>query len=113
MHHLTYVRRNRKHWALSQDDLAQLLGISQSAASRLESGETAPDLSIAFALQVVFNRSPRALFKGIYLKVEEEVMAAAARMDHELRDRTDSASRRKQQLLESMVVRSTPSDDAI
>jgi transcriptional regulator with XRE-family HTH domain len=113
MHHLNYVRRNRKHWALSQEELGQLLGMSQSAASRLESGETPPDLSIAFALQVIFSRSPRALFKNIYRRVEEDVMAAAAKMDRELRDSTDSASARKQQLLQSMVVRSIPLNDAI
>jgi DNA-binding XRE family transcriptional regulator len=102
----TYVRRNRKHWSLSQDELARLLGVTQSAASRCESGEHAPEIEVALGLQVVFSRSPRALFPDLYRKVEEAVMAVAAEMDRELEGKTDRLSVRKQQLLQSMSVRS-------
>lgn len=106
MHLHTYVRRNRKQWSLSQDDLAHLLGITQSAASRCENGEHAPDIEVALGLQVIFGRSPRALFPELYRKIEERVMAAAAEMDRELDGKTDRVSARKQQLLQSMSVRS-------
>jgi DNA-binding XRE family transcriptional regulator len=107
MNHHTYVRRNRRHWSLTQDELAHLLGLSQSAFSRCESGETAPDLYVALALQVIFSRSPRALFPGLYRQIEDAVMAVAGDFDRELQGKTDGSSLRKQQLLASMVVRST------
>jgi len=106
MHFHTYVRRNRKQWSLSQEDLGRLLGITQSAASRLESGECAPILNEALGLQVIFGRSPRALFPARYSKVEETVMAVAAEMDRELEGKTDRDSVRKQQLLNDMNARS-------
>jgi DNA-binding XRE family transcriptional regulator len=112
MHHSNYVRRNRKQWSLTQGELARLLNLSQSAFSRCESGESAPDLYIALALQVIFSRSPRALFPGHYRKIEEAVMAGAAEFDQTLRGKTDNASLRKQQLLAAMILRATePSTD--
>jgi transcriptional regulator with XRE-family HTH domain len=113
MHFHTYVRRNRKQWSLSQEELGRLLGISQSAASRLESGECAPDLNEALGLQVVFSRSPRALFPALYNRVEEAVMATAAEMDRELEGTSDRVSVRKQQLLMAMSVRSKSSPEAL
>ena len=113
MHYHTYVRRNRKHWSLSQDELARLLGVSQSAASRCESGECAPDFNMALGLQVIFSRSPRALFPGLYRQVEEAVMAVAAEMDRELEGKTDRASVRKQQLLAAMSVRTEHSPEGL
>jgi DNA-binding XRE family transcriptional regulator len=82
------------------------LGVTQSAASRCESGEYVPEIEVALGLQVIFSRSPRALFPDLYRKVEEAVMAVAAEMDRELEGKTDPVSVRKQQLLQSMSVRS-------
>ncbi len=113
MHFHTYVRRNRKHWSLSQDELARLLGISQSATSRIESGDCAPNLNEALRLQVIFSRSPRALFPAMYDRVEESVMAVAAEMDRELEGKTDRVSVRKQQLLTAMSVRSKGSSHEV
>jgi DNA-binding XRE family transcriptional regulator len=109
----TYVRRHRKHWSLSQEDVARLLAVSQSAASRCENGECEPDLNMALSLQVVFGPSPRALFPALYRKVEEAVMAVAAEMDRELEGKTDPISVRKQQLLTAMSVRSGRSPDEL
>ena len=113
MQKITHVRRNRKHWALSQDELAQLLGLTQSQTSRIESGESEPDLNVALGLQVIFGRSPRALFTTLYRRAEETVMRAAADMDLEIAGMTDRHSRRKQQLLKSMSERSGSSTDGL
>ena len=99
------VRFYRKHYALTQDDLARLLALSQTAVSRLEGDPDSGTLETAFALQVLFGLSPRQVFWRIYQQVEEAVMARAVGLDRELRGRSDPDSLRKQQLLADMVDR--------
>ena len=106
MLHNTYVRRNRRQWSLSQEELARLLGISQTRVSRCESSEVAPEIEIALGLQVIFGRSPRALFPGLYGRIEEAVMAMAAEMDRQLEGKKDRISLRKRELLAHMSRRS-------
>jgi DNA-binding XRE family transcriptional regulator len=113
MHHKTYVRHNRKLWSLSQKDLSDLLGISQTAVSRLESGDSPPDIKVALALQVVFGKCPHDIFVDLYRAVEDEVMRAAAEMDRWVAGKTDRKSMHKQQLLESMVIRSGGSSEPL
>jgi DNA-binding XRE family transcriptional regulator len=108
MSYRTYVRRNRKHWALSQDELATLLDISQSAVSRCEAGTQTPEIEVALGLQVIFGRSPRALFPDLYRKIEDRVMRHATRLDRALREKVDRCSARKRELLESMTERAAP-----
>jgi DNA-binding XRE family transcriptional regulator len=107
MKHQDFVRRNRNYWHLSQEDLRRLLGISQSAVSRLDNGKPPTELHVALALQVVFGHSPRALWNSMYLAIEDRVMREAAVMDRELRGKTDRASRKKLDLLAAMVRRSS------
>ena len=105
MPHLTNVRRTRRRWALSQSELASLMGISQSIVSRLETGESIPDATLALRLQVVFGHSPRALFPGLYGSVEDAVMANAATFDRTLGERQDYATQTKRRLLTALVHR--------
>ena len=104
----TFVRRNRKRWALSQDDLAMLLDVTQSIVSRCETGAYTPELELALGLQVVFGRAPRALFPALYRTIEERVMREASKMDRSLKGRTDRLSATKRQLLAAMIERSAP-----
>lgn len=105
MPHHTYVRRNRLRWALSQGELAALIGVSQSIISRCETPAYAPDASVALGLQVVFGHSPRALFPGLYSSIENAVMANAADLDRALGRKRDHASETKRRLLTGMVHR--------
>lgn len=105
MPHHIHVRRTRRRWALSQSELALLLGTSQSIVSRLEGGETIPDALLAFRLQAIFGHSPRALFPGLYGSAEDAVMANAARFDRSLGERQDYATQTKRRLLTSMAHR--------
>jgi len=82
-----------------------LLDVSQAAISRLESDPEGLSLETAFALQVLFGLPPSRVFWKAYQAVEEAVMARAAALDRILRERSDPATRRKQQLLEDMVDR--------
>ncbi len=104
MHH-TYVRRNRRRWALSQDELAELLGTSQVRVSRCETGELIPDIETTFGLQVIFGTSPRGMFPSTYRAIEEKVMARAAEFERKLSRRYDSKAKIKRRLLTGMVHR--------
>ena len=111
MSHAHYVALHRKRWALSQDELANLLAVSQAHVSRIEDGEAAKTakLETVLGLQVVFGRAPRTLFATQYEAVEESVMTRAAELDVALRDKHDPESTKKKQLLIAMLKRATSS----
>jgi DNA-binding XRE family transcriptional regulator len=108
MAHRTHVRRNRKHWALSQDELALLLDLSQSVVSRCEAGHQVPDIETALGLQVIFGRAPRALFPDLYRRVEEAVIRQATQLDRAMSKGGDRFVERKRALLSDMIERSAP-----
>lgn len=102
---LRSVKFYRKHYALTQDDLARLLDLSQTGISRLESDPDAGMLDTAFALQVLFGLPPSHVYWKLHHSVEEAVMARAVALDREVRSKADPDSLRKQQLLADMVDR--------
>ncbi|HEV7227764.1 helix-turn-helix transcriptional regulator [Brevundimonas sp.] len=104
------MRRTRRRWALSQAELAHLIGSTQSVVSRLEAGSVVPDLALAFRLQAVFGSSPRALFPELYGRAEEIAMANGAVLDAKLGSRTDYAAGQQRRLLASMVHRASPNN---
>jgi transcriptional regulator with XRE-family HTH domain len=73
-----YLRANRKRLALSQDDVAFLLG-GQSGAkiSRYENFTRMPSLETALALEAIYKRAASELFGGLYQKAERKVAARA------------------------------------
>lgn len=102
------VRALRRRFALNQKELAGLLGLSQSAVSRLESRGEPATLETTLALQVIFGEQPKLLFHERYASVEDAVMRRAAELDRKLRGKTDPASLKKLELLEGMVKRAQP-----
>lgn len=105
MEQLTRVRQARKHHSLTQEELAHLLGIHQGNISRLESGETPPDLETAFGLQVIFGRSLYDLFPALFDRIEDAVMRRAAALDCRLTERPTLNATAKRRLLKGMVLR--------
>jgi len=106
MIHSHIIRVKRREAALSERELAGLLGISEARLCRLENHAERTRLKIAFGLQIVFDVDPRELFPCIYAEVEDEVMRRAARLDQALGVATKPASVRKRRLLVAMVKRS-------
>lgn len=102
------VRMNRNHWALSQPELAELLGVTQEAISWLENKAKTATLEKALALQVIFDAQPRSLFPCLYAEIEEAVMARAVGIDLRLQGKADAKSLRKLELLSNMVKRVKP-----
>lgn len=113
MPNLRSVKFYRKHYALTQEDLAVLLAYSQTGISRLEGDPDAGMLDTAFALQVLFGLPPSQVYWKVYQEVEEAVMARAAALDEKVRGRTDPDSLQKQQLLIDMVDRARTVADAL
>ena len=113
MPHSQSVRINRKRWALSQGELAELLGISRPALTRLEIETESTSLETALGLLIIFGLHPRAMLPGTYLLIEEAVMKRAARLDRRLRGKGDDKSLRKVALLSDMVKRATARTNAV
>jgi DNA-binding XRE family transcriptional regulator len=107
MYHSHSLQLLRKRWALSQQELADLLSISRSALARLEAGVESVRLVTAYALIVVFGIEGTLQDTEIYPKVEEAVMNKGAALDAKLRNRTDAPSLRKLELLSDMVRRAS------
>lgn len=101
------IRRQRLHWALSQDDLGRLLNCSQATISRIESGDQLPETTTVLKLIAVFGRSPKSLLPTAYAQAEDAVMAMAVRMDRKIGGATDRISLRQRQLLKHMTHRAT------
>lgn len=105
-HELALLRR--KH-ALTQTELAALIGVSQTLVGRLEAGDAATvanlRLKTAFALQVVFGSKPARLFQDLLSATEDAVMAQAALLDRALDGATGRATQHKRALLSDMVRR--------
>lgn len=88
-----YLRANRKRLALSQDEVAFLLGIQSGAkVCRNERFVHVPSLETAFAYEVIFQKPARELFGGLYQQIEQEVSARAKMLAH----RTDRKTPNRQ-----------------
>ncbi|GAA0325951.1 hypothetical protein GCM10009087_40350 [Sphingomonas oligophenolica] len=105
MTHSQTVQSNRKGSALTQEEIAGLLNVSQSTVSRLELEGSSPTLELALGLQVIFGVQPRVLFSTLYAEIEDAVMRRAAVLDKKLRHMNDLVSEKKKRHLASMSKR--------
>ena len=99
------IRLERKSWALSQQELADLLSITRPALTRLEIETVSTSLDTAIGLVIVFGLAPDQILPETYARVEDEVMKHGAALDARLRGKTDAKSLRKLRLLAEMVKR--------
>jgi len=100
-----YLRTHRRRYALSQEDLAFLLGIkSRTTISHYEMFQRVPDLKTALTLQAVFGTPVVELFAGIYEQIEKET-AKRARILLEREEGTASGRRNsRKDLLRAIVI---------
>ena len=108
MRKFIHLPGRRKRWAVSQRELAHLVGVGQGIISRYEKGQLTPGARTLMALEIVFGKSGRHLFPSLHQKIEEDVMRRAAALERGLRDRTDPGAVRKQRLLGRMAARLDP-----
>lgn len=75
---LNYLLSNRKRLALSQTEVAGLIGAeSGERVCRHERFQREPSLADALAYEVIYQRSASELFSGLYQQIEREVAARA------------------------------------
>lgn len=80
-----YLKTYRKRSGFSQEEVALLLGShSGTKVSRYEQRVRKPTLETALAYEAIFQVPVRALFAGLYKKVEKRVAARAQRLVREL-----------------------------
>lgn len=103
----TYLRKHRRKWALTQCDLARLLGeVSTSAISKYETLARTPRLETMLALEVVFDEVSESLFPALAEEVRRAVVRNAIVLRDEFAGRTDARSIRKHRLLDELISRS-------
>ena len=107
----TSIRALRATWCLNQEELADLLGISQSRISRYEKNEEVPALGTLLGFHVIFNCPLPRMFANQYRLVEDTVMGRAAELEARIREKSDYSSSRKRHLLEAMMARATSRTD--
>lgn len=101
----SYLRTNRKRWALTQRELGALLGITEEAISRYESLNRAPRPETIIGAEFVFGVHARHLFPSLYAFVELKIAKRAALLAELLAGLTDEESIIKRQLLEAIAAR--------
>jgi transcriptional regulator with XRE-family HTH domain len=102
-----YVRSARLAAGLSQRELGDLLGFGEDFVRKCELGQRAPTIRFVLGCEIIFGRRPVELFPKLVQTLQEEIGTQAAKLDAQLRDRSDAASLKKNELLISMVRRLT------
>ena len=100
-----YLRANRKRLALSQDDVAFLLGTQSGAkVCRYERFVREPNLETALAYEAIFKRTASELFSGLYQRAEREVAARARTLVKKLDGgKADGRTARKREILADLA----------
>jgi transcriptional regulator with XRE-family HTH domain len=102
----TYIRTFRLGAGLSQKGLGALLGVSKYMVSRVECGKRQPTCSFMLGCSLLFGRPITALFPAFAGNVQNSLGIAAAKLDEQLRGRTDKKSIKKLALVGEMAKRS-------
>ena len=101
-----YLRTHRKRWALTQDELAFLLGLSsQATISRYETRTLMPKAEVLIGAETVFDMRSRDLFPQAVGQVEEAVLSRAQVLMRSLEKRSDMPASAKIALLTELLAR--------
>jgi transcriptional regulator with XRE-family HTH domain len=102
----TYVRPLRRRWALTQRELAFLIGVKNGAAvSRIERLKRSPSLPVTFACALVFGTAPPELFPALISKIHDDVLRRVSELYEELQGNPSKETRIKLDFLEGVLVR--------
>lgn len=114
MPHTNHLRLHRRKWALSQEHVAQLLGLkARSVISRYERGLGLPPFRCAFGLQLLFGVPIQDLFPELTQSICDDVMRQAIRLDEAVRDKEDPTSLRQLAFLRDLVDRAAGDPSAV
>ena len=101
-----YLRTNRKQIALSQEEVAFLLGAKgmdkEKKVSRDENNLRIPTLEFALAYEAIYGKPIRELFAGLYEQIAPEVSARAKLLSYRKHEPPDP---KRQQTLSELALR--------
>jgi len=101
-----YLRSHRRKWAITQKELAFLLGHkSPTHISRLEQGKRIPSKDVVLACEVLFGVPARSCFPKLYAEIEETVLARAATLYERIDNETSKTAIRKKEFLATALKR--------
>jgi transcriptional regulator with XRE-family HTH domain len=104
----SFVRAHRRHWGLTQHELAMLLGVENAATvSRIERAVRTPTATAMLGCSILFGVPDAELFASLQESVEAVVANAAKGLYNGLLDKADPHSLRKREFLEAALQRIT------
>ncbi len=109
MHHFpypSYLRTHRRRWALTQPELAALLGgLSASLISKCEKLTRRPSVDVLIGSEFIFGEPARRLFPALYASIELGVTTRAAIAAEALAARMDRDALVQRELLDGIALR--------
>ena len=107
---VTYLRRERRKWGLTQAELAQLVGIKHRAQiSALERGIATPTARQLLAFQFLFGLTTAQLFPELSISSQNIVIREATMMIDNHEADTSLRAQRKNTLLRQTISRAVSS----
>lgn len=101
-----YIRAHRKRWALTQEELAALLGLtSQGTVSQYEGTEKRPGIEILIGAKTIFNVPCREMFPRMYEDVERQLLVRAKELHAKMEASADPATLKKRAFLGDLINR--------
>lgn len=101
-----YIRAHRKRWALTQDELAGLLGLtSQGTISQYEGTEKRPIVEILIGAKTIFNVPCHEMFPRVYEEVERDLVVRAKELLAKLDAGADPVTFTKRAFLGDLIHR--------
>jgi DNA-binding XRE family transcriptional regulator len=101
-----YVRPLRRRWALTQRELAFLVGAKSGAVvSRIEGLKRPPSLPVTLACALVFGIAPLELFPDIHSQIHKDVVRRVGELYDELQGNPAKETRIKLDFLETVLTR--------
>jgi transcriptional regulator with XRE-family HTH domain len=102
-----YLQTARTAACLTQEELGKLLGYKADYIRKVEGGHAQPSVRILLGCFIVFGGSISELFPALVRGIQDEIAAHAAEFDKTLCGKSDPKSRKKLELLASLVPRLT------
>ena len=98
-HRHSYLKSYRLKAALTQAELAGLLGLTANAVSQYELGKRRVPTEVLVAAEVIFGVRGAKVFPALYNSVEEDLAIRALALHDHLSGKQDPASRKKLALI--------------
>jgi transcriptional regulator with XRE-family HTH domain len=104
-----YLRSNRKRLALTQDEVAFLLGFrgvgNGAKVCRDEKFTREPKLRMVLAYEAIYQKTARDLFAGLYRQIEQEVAERAKILNFRKDPKPSLRATHKRQVLANLAAR--------